>query len=98
LFAEETVATRNRERHHHAIADFQVVNFPPDFDNLTHEFVTEYVASLHRGNEPVIEVQVRTANRSRGDLHDGVALVKDLWIRNFLDTCYCLTVPTVRSH
>src|ERR1044072_8456409 len=78
LRAEETVAAGNRKGHHHAIADFQVVNLSADLDDLAHELMTHYVALLHCGNESVVHVQVGTADRGRGDFYDRVALVQDL--------------------
>src|SRR6185295_12729988 len=85
FLAEETVATRDRKRHDDAIADLQIRHFAANFHDLTHELMTENIATLHRGNETVVKVQVGTTDRRRADLHDRVALVEDLWIRNLLN-------------
>src|SRR5215212_6517663 len=95
LLTEEAVATGNRKGYDHAIAYCQIVNFSTYLDHFTHEFMAEYVASLHRRNESVIHMQVGTADCRGGDFYDRISLVKDLRIWNFLDNHRCLAVPTV---
>ena len=46
------------ERHHYAIADFEIGYFATNFDDLAHELMTENVAALHRRNKPVVKVQI----------------------------------------
>ena len=72
------VAAGDRERHDHAVADLQVLDLRADLDDLAHELVAEDVALLHRRDEAVVEVQVRAADRRRGDPDDRVARVQDL--------------------
>src|SRR6185369_7345793 len=98
FLAEETVTTRDRERNDDAIANLKVSHFATNFHDLAHELMTKNIATLHRGNETVIEVQVGAADRRRRDLHDRVALVEDLWIRNLLDAQRGFTIPTVGFH
>ena len=50
-----------------AVADAHVGHIRPDFDHFAHEFVTEYVASLHGRNESVVQVQVGTADAAGHD-------------------------------
>ena len=92
------VAARDRERHHDAIATLQILHFAPDFHHLAHELMAEDVAALHRGNETVVEVQVRAADRGGRDLHDRVALVEDLRVGNGLHSKVAFSHPTIGSH
>ena len=50
----------------------------PDLDHFAHELVAEDVAALHRRDVAVVQVQIRAADCSARDLHDGVARVEDL--------------------
>src|SRR6185369_11543424 len=56
--AEETTAASNRKRHHYAVADLKIGYFTTNLDDLTHEFMTENIAALHRRNESVVKVQI----------------------------------------
>jgi len=70
--AEKTISTGHGKRHHHTIANFQLIaiDASADFDHLTHELVAHDVALLHGGNETVIEVQVGAADTSTGNSND----------------------------
>ena len=96
--ALRAVAARDWERHHHAVADREVLDVTAQLDDLAHELVAEHVAPLHRRYEAVVEVQVRAADRCARDPHDGVARVQDLRIGNLLHLDVLLAVPTVRLH
>src|SRR5690349_6088566 len=98
VLTEETVAARDRKRHHHAIADLEIRYFASDLNDLTHELVTENVAALHRRNEAVVHVQVRSANRRRRDLHDRVALVQYLRLGHVFNAETRLAIPTICFH
>src|ERR671927_538511 len=73
-------------------------DFLAGLDDLAHELVPEDVALLHRRDVAVVEVQVRPADRRRGDLHDRVAVVEDLRIRDVLDLDGVASGPNVRAH
>jgi hypothetical protein len=98
LRAHVAGATRDRERHDHAVADLEVLHRGPDLDDLAHELVAQDVALLHRRHEAVVEVEIRAADRGRGDADDGVAGVQDLGIRDLLDPDISLTHPAVGIH
>jgi hypothetical protein len=72
LFAKETVAASDCERNHDSITPPEIADFLPDFLDDSHELVPQYVARLHRRNESVIKVQIRTTNRRFGDSDDCV--------------------------
>jgi len=98
LLAAPAVAAGDRERHHDAVPDPEVPDIRPDLDDLAHELVPDDVALLHRGDEPVVEVQVGAADRRRRDLDDRVAAVQDLRIRHLLHPDGALALPAVRPH
>ena len=98
VLAGPAVAAGDRERHDDAVADLQVADAPADLDDLAHELVAEDVALLHRRDVAVVEVQVRAADRRRGDLHDRVAVVEDLRVRDVLDLDRVAARPDVGPH
>ena len=77
---------------------FFSVDFGADLDHLAHELVAEDVARLHRRDVAVVEVQVRAADRGRGDLDDRVARIDDLGIVDRVDADVVLAVPGERAH
>src|SRR4051794_7514930 len=77
VLARVAVAARDRERHDDAVADLEVRDGLALFDDLAHELVTEDVAALHRRDVAVEKVEVRAADRGRGDADDRVAVVQD---------------------
>src|SRR3954447_14954075 len=54
----------------------------PTSTHLAHELVAHDVALLHRRHVAVEQVQVGSADRGRGDLHDRVAAVEDARVRD----------------
>src|SRR5262249_1209877 len=64
--------TGDRERYDHPVADPQPirVDVRADLDDLAHELVPQHVAVLHGRDVAVDQVQVRTADRGRGDPYD----------------------------
>ena len=70
----------------------------PGLDHAAHELVAEDVAGEHAGDHPVVEVQVRAADRRRGHLDDGVAGVDDLGVGHGLDADVVLAVPGEGAH
>ena len=69
-----------------------------DLDYLAHELVAQDVARLHRRDEPVVEVEVRSADRGRGHLDDAVARLHDLRIVDRIDANVVLSVPGQCAH
>jgi hypothetical protein len=69
-----------------------------DLDHFAHELMAEDVAGLHRRNVAVVEVEVRAADRSRGDLDDRIARIEDLGIVDRIDADVVLSVPGQRAH
>src|SRR4029453_5867052 len=58
----------------------------------------QHVALLHGGYVAAIDVQVGTADRGRGYLHDGVTRVQDLGIRSGFHTNVFFTVIAAALH
>src|SRR2546423_6766852 len=79
------VSARDGEGDHNTVTHVEVLHLSPDVDDLAHEFVTEYVAFLHRWYQPVVQMEIRAADCSRSDFYDCVTLVEDLGIRDLLD-------------
>src|SRR6185503_10990027 len=98
LAAEETVAARNGEGDHDAIADLQLRVLFPDFDHLAHEFVAEHVATFHRRNVAAVDMEVGTADRRRRDSDDGVARIEDGWVGNILDANVLFAIKADALH
>src|SRR5206468_170235 len=96
--AEETVATRDRERDDDAVAAFEFLIARSDFDHFAHELVPQDVSRLHRGNVAVEQVEIRAADRGRRDAHDRVTRVQDLRIGDALDADIVLAMPNQRFH
>src|SRR2546427_5890603 len=94
--AEKTISTGNGKRHHHTIANLQLIaiDASADFDHLTHELVAHDVALLHGGNETVIEVQVGAADTSTGNSNDGVASIQNLRVRYGFHAHFSYAHPT----
>ena len=96
--AHGTGAAGDRKGNDHPIARLEVLDRAPGLDHLAHEFVAQDVALLHRGDEPVEQVQVRAADRGGGDPDDGVARVEDLGIRDLTDLDVSLAHPADGFH
>src|ERR687883_349785 len=73
-------------------------NSAPDLDDFPHELVPEDVALFHRRDVAVVEMEVRAADRGGGDLHDRVAVVQDLRVRDVLDLHRVAPRPDVGAH
>jgi hypothetical protein len=71
LCAEEAAAARYRKRDDDPVAAAQVRYPGANLLDYTHELVTHH-QRLELGKEPVVQVQVRTTNRSGGDPQDDI--------------------------
>src|SRR5262249_42023258 len=69
-----------------------------DLDDLAHELVAEDVALLHRGDVPVVEVEVGAADGGGGDPHHGVAWVHERRVGDVLDLDGVLAHPADGLH
>jgi hypothetical protein len=77
---------------------FRKVEPGPGLDDLAHELVAQDVALHHRGDEAVIEVQVRTADGGRGDLDDRIAGIDDLGVGHGVHADVVFAVPGQGAH
>jgi hypothetical protein len=98
LLAEEAAAARDRKRHDDAVAHLQLRVLVADLDDLAHEFVSENIASLHRRNVAVEQMEIRSADGGRCDPHDRVAWIENLRIGNPLDADVVGGVPDQCFH
>src|SRR5206468_8311052 len=95
---EKAVAAGDRKWHDDAIPWFQVGNVAAYLDNFSHELVPQDVALLHRRNEAIVEMQVRSADRRGCNPDNGVPCIQYLRIRNFLDPDIVFVVPASCFH
>src|SRR4051812_4237502 len=93
-----TVAASDGEGHNYSIAGAEILHVRPHFDDLAHELMPEHVPALERGDEAIIEMQVRTADCGRGDPHDRVATVQKLWVGHFFHVDLLLAAPAIGFH
>jgi hypothetical protein len=98
MLAEPAGSAGDREGHDDAVTLLVLGDAAAHLDHLTHRLVTDDVTLFHGGHETVVEMQVRTADRGRGDLDDDVGGVDDLRIGNGVDTDVFLAVPNERFH
>src|SRR5436305_1375184 len=98
MLAVPAVAAGDGEGDDDTVSRLQVLDLAADLHDLAHELVAEDVPLLHGGDVAVVKVEVRAADRRRGDAHDGVAGVEDLGIRDGLDPDVVLAVPADCSH
>src|SRR3569623_2982909 len=96
--AHRALAAGDGEGDHHAVAHLQLLHPAAELDDLAHELVSQDFPLLHRGDEPVVKMQVGPANGGRRDLQDRVAVVQDAGGRHRLDADLLLTLPAVRIH
>ena len=61
-------SARDKRRHHHPLARFNLFDLSADFDDFTHKLVADNVARAHRRDKAVDKVQVGAAGRRQGDL------------------------------
>jgi len=94
----ETAAACNRKWDDDSVAFLQIVYATPHLDDFAHKLMAENVAALHRRNEAVIQVQIGTADRGRGNFDDSVALTQDFRIGHLLHAYIVFANPTVGSH
>jgi hypothetical protein len=69
-----------------------------DLEHPTHRLVAEDVAGLHEHGQRPVEVQVRSADRGRADLHDGVGRLLDVGFGNVLHPHILEALPGHRLH
>src|SRR4051812_3188510 len=84
--AEEAIAARDRKRHDDAIAYREILDTRAELYDLAHEFVSENIAPIHRGNVAVVQMQIRSADRRARYLDHRIARIDDVWIGNVLHT------------
>src|SRR5439155_394648 len=93
VLAEIAVAAGDREGNDDAIAALQFVIAGPDFNDLAHELVPENVSRLHRRHVAIEQVQIRAADRARGDADDCIARIEDRRVGHALDANVIPAVP-----
>src|SRR3546814_7832761 len=77
--AKEALATADREGDDDALPLLQC-RTGAGFDDIPHELVPDDIACAHTGDIAVVEMEVRTADRGRGDTQDRIARIDDFGI------------------
>ena len=98
LVAHEAVAAGDIEGDDHTIAGFEVRHARTDFLDDPHRLVAEHVAVIDEHAQQLVEVEIRTADRRRGDPHDGIGRFPDRRVRNRVDPNVFHTVPRQSLH
>jgi hypothetical protein len=93
VLAEEAFAAGDGERHHHAVADFELLVGGADFNHFAHGLMADDVARLHLRDKAAVNMQVRAADRAGGHLDDGVLRMLDLGIGDFFAANVGFAVP-----
>jgi hypothetical protein len=98
LAAHPAPATGDVERHDHPVTGFDVGDLGTHLHHDAHRFVAEDIAGGEVGTEDLIDVQVRGADRGRGDLDDRVGRFLDTRIWNLDHRDVPLALPGKCSH
>jgi hypothetical protein len=75
----------NWKRDEHPVPLLKIFHVRPGFGNHAHKLMTEHEGT-RLGQESVVDVQIRTANRGRGNLQDNVFRMLNRRIRTILNT------------
>jgi len=73
------------ERDDDAVSRAQLRDLGADLLHEAHRFVAEDVAGMHERAHDLVEVEIRAADRARGDPHDRVSRALDRRIRVLVD-------------
>src|SRR5690606_23109173 len=99
LFLTEIAgAATNRERHDNAVALLKFRDGRADFFDDAHRLMTENIPLLHRRIEAVEQMEVRPANRRRGNPDNRIAGVFDFRFGDVVAANIADTVPYERFH
>jgi hypothetical protein len=82
--AEEATAARDRKRDHNSVSTAEIPYRRADLFHDAHELVA-HDQRLGLRQKPVVHVQIRSADRSRGDFQDDVPRIFQRGILNILN-------------
>src|SRR3546814_10623600 len=68
------------------------------FDDIPHELVPDDIACAHTWDIAVVEMEVRTADRGRGDTQDRIARIDDFGIGDGFDADLVASLPGYGAH
>src|SRR5690606_29175301 len=91
--AHEAVAARDVEGNDHAVADGEQCHVRPDLDDLAHRLVPEDVPAIEERTQQLVQVQVRAADRGRGDADDRITGLLDHRVLDLVDPDVALSLP-----
>src|SRR5437763_4796759 len=97
ILAKKAAAARNRKWDDDAIAFLQILRSGTRFFDYSHELVTEHHVVLLR-DESIVDVQIRAADRSRGDPQDNVLRTFDSRIVHIVDFDFTGMMENQRFH
>jgi hypothetical protein len=98
LVAHVAVAAGHLERDHHAVAGRDLGDLAAHLLDDAYRLVPQHVALSHERAHHLVEVQVRAADRRRGDANDRVRRLLDLGVRDLVDPNVALSVPSRCLH
>src|SRR5262249_19241873 len=97
-FAEKTSPTGDAEWNYNPVTLYEIFDLGPGLNNLAHKFVTEDVTFLHRGNVPIIQMKIGTADRGETHPNDRVVGIDNLRLRYIRDFDLVFTRPNNGTH
>ncbi len=96
--AHKAVPARDVERHHHPVSRGDVLHISPDLLDDPHRLVPDDVALLEPHSQYSVEMQVRAADRRRGDSDYRVRGLLEPRIGDRVHPYVFLAVPCYRFH
>src|SRR6185369_1380718 len=98
MLTEKTFPTADRERHYDLVADLELLHFRTGLNDFAHKFMSYDVSLLHRRNESVIEVKVRSADRRPRYPHDRIMRIQYLRVGHLFHPHISWSKPTNSLH
>lgn len=86
------------ERNHHAVARFEVGDSRTGFFDNADRFVADDIARRHEWRQHFVEMEVRPADRGRGDADDRIGRFLDRGVGHFFDRNVSAALPGYCSH
>ena len=96
--AKKALPAGDGKRNDYPVADLERGDIFADFHHLSHCLMAQNVATVHFGDDAVIDMKIRPADSASGDLDDDVLRMLDFGIRHAFITDIALTMPCECFH
>ena len=98
IMQAEDVFLRNLKAGDYPVAFLQLRDLRANFIHDPHPFVSQYVTFLHLHDLFVVEMEVRTADRSPSDFADDIVGICNSWNWHFFDPDVFVAMPDQCFH